>query len=347
MNPEEYLDRLIERRERGEEHLLITNAEVATILAATETLTQLRQIDVPPEFAERLELSIRARARNLARQNNSMTLPVRPQHRSGLRRSPMRRVFVSALGIAAVLLVACIGVLTVSARSLPGDSLYGVKQAENQLTLTFANQDNVSVKIDQLSGALADLRSVVNEGRNDSAVLLALNTVAAKTNDSRDAVAALPPGPERETEQQNLDAILAEEDQTLRTLLNQFDWSLRLAFTQQLGALGDAVPTVSHAAVSLQSNGTILVTLTGSHFSPSAKLTIDGLPKGVVRQSSAGLLVAVINRADWVAGRHTLGVLNPDGTASQAALTDDNPGSEPHDDNQNRHITPTPGHPDE
>ncbi len=71
MNPEEYLDRLIERRKRGEAQLPVTDDEVAASLAAAEMLTQLEEIDVPPEFAGRLELSIRARTRGLARQNGS------------------------------------------------------------------------------------------------------------------------------------------------------------------------------------------------------------------------------------------------------------------------------------
>lgn len=234
--------------------------------------------------------------------------------------------------------------LTVSAHSLPGDSLYGVKQAENQFTLTFTSntQSRIGVKIDQLSNALADLRTVVKDGRDDNAILLALNAVATQTNDCRGAVAALPTGPERESEQQHLDSALADEEQTLRSLLKQADWPLRLALTQQLGALGDPVPVVSHATFRIQNNGTVLITLTGTYFAPSVELTIDGLPKGVIRQNTAELLIAVINRTEWTAGKHALGVLNADGTASQVVLNGDDPGSEPHDDGQNRSATPTP-----
>lgn len=50
--------------------------------------------------------------------------------------------------------------------------------------------------------------------------------------------------------------------------------ALRLAFTQQLGALGDPVPTVTQVVVHAQNNGTLPVTLTGTHFAPGAELLI-------------------------------------------------------------------------
>ena len=44
MNPDEYVDRLLERRERGEKQLPVITDEVAASLAAAEVLTQLREI---------------------------------------------------------------------------------------------------------------------------------------------------------------------------------------------------------------------------------------------------------------------------------------------------------------
>ena len=148
-------------------------------------------------------------------------------------------------------IVACVGVLTASARSLPGDALYSLKQAETQFTLTFAGapQNRATLQIDHLRSALVDLNTVVNEGRDDDAIRLALDTVAAKTSDSQEAVAALPVDSEREAAQQDLDSAIAQEEQILRQLLNNVDWPVRLAFTQQLGALGDPVPTVTNVVV--------------------------------------------------------------------------------------------------
>ncbi len=332
MNPDEYVDRLIERRERGEKQLPVITDEIAASLAAAEVLTQLREIAVPPEFAGYLELYLRARARNFGQQTSTALPVVRPRSRAGVRRS-----WTAVLGFATVLLAACISILTASARSLPGDTLYGLKQAEYRLTLNFASgpQDRASAQIDQLRNALVDLRAVVTAGRADDAIRLALSSVAAKTNDSRGAVAALPAGAERAAAELELDGVLAQEEQTVRHMLDQVDWPVRLACTQQLGALGDAVPTVTQVMVHAQSNGTLLITLTGTHFAPHAELIIDGRPEGVVSQSTSQQVVAVVSDAAWSAGPHALGVRNPDGTAAQMALGDES-------DDRNRSGTPQP-----
>ena len=349
MNPEEHLDRLIEQREHGMEPLPVANDEIAASLAAAQALTQLNEIDILPAFAQRLEESIRARARDLARQDGktlpttssmSIPCPVRPLRPQ---RSRTRRAWIAALGIAAALVLACLGILTTSARSLPGDTLYGLKQAEEQFTLNFASSphDRISVQIDQLHSALTDLNTVVNGGRGDDAIRMALNTVADKTNNARGAVAALPTGTDRDTEQANLDGILAEEDQTLRGLLNQVDWPIRLAVTGQLGALGDPVPTVTRVTALIQSNGTFLITLTGTHFAPDARLVIDGQSAGTVTQNTPGQLVAVISNLTGLHGEHEIGILNPDGTAAQMAYGKDTD-HDPQDDNNVRYGTPEP-----
>ena len=325
MNPEEYLDRLIERREHGEGQLAVINDEVAVSLAAAQVLVQLQEIAVPPAFAGHLELSIRARTRTLDQQHSRTISIVRPRGPAGAPRFRMRRAWITVLKIAAVLILASIGILSASAHSLPGDALYGLRQAEHQFTLNFASdpQDRASVQIDQLHSTLVDLSTVVNDGRADDAIRLALHLLAAETNDSRAAVAALPAGAERQAAQRKLDGVLAEEEQTLRHLLDQVDWPMRLAITQQLGALGDAIPRVTQVTVRSQSNGTLLITLTGTHFAPQVELIIDGRPGGMVSQRTSEQLVAVISPSAWPPGEHTVGVRNPDGTAAQIVLDRD------------------------
>jgi hypothetical protein len=338
MNHEEYLDRLIERRAYEEVHIPVANDKVAASLAAAEVLAQLQEIEVPPGFAHRLELSIRTRARSLAEQNGGTMSLERPLSLAGSQRFLKRRAWIAVLRIAAVLMVACVGLLTVSAHSLPGDALYGLKQAEHQFTLTFENnpQNRVSAQIDLLRSALVDLGAVVNDGRSDDAIRLALDTVAAKTIACRGAVVAVPAGSEREVAQRDLDSILTEEEQTLRHQLDQVDWPIRLAFTQQLGTLGDPVPTVTHVAIRTQINGMLLITMTGSHFAPQAELIIDGRPAGMVSQTTPEQLVAVISNAAWSPGSYAVGVRNPDGTAAQKVLN-------VNDNNHSRQGTPESG----
>jgi hypothetical protein len=319
MNPEDYLDHLIERRKRGEAQLPVTDDEVAAGLAAAEMLTQLEEVDVPPEFASRVELSIRARTRGLAPQNGAITPLARPRTPVSSQRFPRRRVWIVELGIAAVLVLGYLGMLTAYTRSLPGDAPHGLKQAEQQVAHTFAGdpQYRASVQIDQLRNSLVDLSTVVNDGRGDDAIKLALHVVATKTSDSQKAVAVLPAGTGRESTQRNLDGALAQEKQTLRHLLDQVDWQMRLAFTRQLGVLGDPVPTVTHVTVRMRSNGTLLIILAGTNFAPHAVPIIDGRPGGIVNQSTPQQLVAFISGSALSPGSHALGVRNPDGTAAE------------------------------
>jgi hypothetical protein len=126
----------------------------------------------------------------------------------------------------------------------------------------------------------------------------------------------------------------------LRHLLGHVDWPVRLAFTQQLGTLGDPVPTVTHVTVLTQSNGTLLITLTGTHFAPQAELVINGQVEGTVSQSTPVQLVAVISTSVWPSNERALGVHNPDGTAAQMIFNGG--ASEPDHQNSNpgRYGTP-------
>jgi hypothetical protein len=347
VNPEEYLDRLIERREHCVDvPISVAEDEIAASLAAAKLLTQLQEIEVPHEFSKRLELSIRNHANNLAEQNCRTILAARPRSLAGSQRFPRRHIWVSVFRIAAVLMVVCVGVLTASARSIPGDALYGLKQAENQFALTFASalQSNATLQIDQLRSAIIDLKTVVNDGRDDDTIRLVLANVVGKTSDSREAVATLPAGFEQEAAQRDLASILAEEEQTLRYLLVDVDWPMQLAFTQQLSALGDPVPAVVHVVIRTQSNGTLMITLTGSHFASQVELMINGRPTGMLGQNIPGQLVAVISNSLLSSGANAIGVRNPDGTAAQLVFNLDNRHyhGQP-DDNHSRQGTPEPG----
>jgi hypothetical protein len=348
MKPEEYLDRLIESREHGQEPPPVSNDEIAAGLAAAQALARLNEIDIPPDFALKLELSVRLRARELAHQNGRSlptTRPLRiprPPRSQRQQRPQPRRAWIAALGIAAMLALACFGILTVSAQSLPGDPLYGLKQATEQFKINFSSsaQDRINAQIDQVHSTLADLNTVVNNRRGDDAINVALNTLADKTKNAQSAVAALPAGTNRDAAQRNLNSVLSEEDQTLRLLLNQADWPTRLAFTQQLGALGDAVPTVTHVTILVQSNKTLLITLTGTQFAPGARLVIDGQPAGIVTGNTQAQLTAALSNTTGLFGEHEIGVLNPDGTAAQMTYekdVHDEPG-----DNHSRYGTPQP-----
>jgi hypothetical protein len=195
-----------------------------------------------------------------------------------------------------------------------------------------------------LRSTLADLNTVVNDGGDQNVTMQAFTLLGAKTTESRAAVADVPAGADRQAVQRDLNGALRAEEHTLRTLLSHTNyWQVRLAFTQQLGVLGDIVPTVTQVMVSQQSNGTYLLTLTGTNFAPDARLAINGRPLGVISQSASTQLVVVVNLSGWPHDAHTVdvGILNPDGTAAQVIVNgDDSPQG---GDDHGGHGTPQPG----
>src|SRR5260370_1422217 len=325
MKREEDLDQLLDLQQAQGQRLSVDNEEIAACLAAAERLSRLQGIDVPGEVAARLAQSVRARARSydLSPQNGRtfsdqqalQPAPARlyPQTRRTLGH---RASWVALLGVAALLILAFTGLL---AHSLPGDLSSRSQQAEHQLTPTFANDPQARVRVDLqlLQSALGDLRSVVAARRGDHAIRLALQSVAARTSAWREAVAAGPAGSQPATTQQDLSSVLAQEEQTIRQLLNQVDWPMQLLVTRPVGVLGEAVPTVSHVTLSAQSNGSFLVTLTGTHFAAQAKLMVAGQPTGTLSLVTPERLVAILRSSRPFPESDAFGVLNPDGTAAQ------------------------------
>lgn len=349
MTPEERLDRLLELREQGAPRLPMVSEDLAARIAAADALAHLQALDAPPEFDALLEARIRARARQLARhQGTELPVPRPPEH-GHAPRFILRRAWVMALSMAAALLLLCVGTFTVAAQSLPGDPLYGLKQLAYEVRLNFASdqQDRAELEISQLQSGLADLNTVISQQRGDAAIQQALETVAAQTRNSQVAVAAVPAGAGQAAVQRDLAGALAEEEQMLHSKLARVDWPLRLAFTQQLGALGEAIPTLTSVTSEPQSNSTITITLTGTNFAPGALLTINGVAKGSVSKNTPTTLVVILNASDWPMGQIAVGVLNPDGTAAQITLKAGGDDNDKDGDDQPRQGTPgatsTPG----
>jgi hypothetical protein len=334
----------------------------AARVEAGMAVARLNSIEPPPALAQRLEERIRRQAQkhpngrviniDRARRNGRIAdLAPRPPARAGAR-FRFNRAWMGALGSVAVLLIAFIGVATAAAGSLPGDPLYGLRRFGQQLAVSNANSpsDRANVQITQLQGAIADLETEVGNGRSDADIMQALSVVASDTYDSQAAVAALPAGTARAEEEQSLANTLQIEQTTLYHLLGQVDWSLRLAFTQQLGALGLSIPTVTKVSITRGANYTLTLTLTGTNFASGVRLVINGKLRGTVTQSSATALTATISMTDLREDGNAIGVLNPDGTASQKIIsTDDGEGGGDHGGQgtpgpgTTPGVTPTPG----
>jgi hypothetical protein len=323
MSREEELDYLIEQRLNDAALPPETNADDAARVDAAMVVSRLNALEPPPALAERLEARLRTQAR--AHQNGHVIpLPRPTQPRPNTRRT-FKRAWMGALATAAVLVLAVVGVTNAAASSLPGDPLYAVKQWEQQMALSNANGPaaRLQVQITQLQTAIADLETAVSNGRSDADIMQALGVVAANTRDSQAALSALPVGTERTAAEHSLATTLQTEQTTLYRLLGRGDWSLRLAFSGQLKALGAAVPIVTSVAITSESRDSLKLTLTGANFAPGAQVVINGNVRGTVTQNNGTTLTATINESDWHEGESAVGVLNPDGTAGQKIVKDD------------------------
>ncbi len=352
MNRDEYLDYLIEQKISDAPLPSDVSNEDAARLDAAMAVARLNTVEPPPALTERVEARIRVQAR--AHHNGRATGPApSPRFRGGPRLSMFQRAWIGALAAAAVLVLAVLGVSNAAAGSLPGDALYPLKRFEQQMAVSNANNpvDRANLQITQLQSQIADLQSEVSDGRSDADILQALNVVASSTHDSQAAVAALPAGTARDDAEQSLENALQNEQTTLYSLLKRVDWSLRLAFTRQLGALGVSIPTVTNVTVTGGSNNTLILKLTGTNFAPGARLVINGQVRGAVSQNTGTTLTATINESDWHEDDSAVGVLNPDGTAVQKFVSydghhdgsgGDDGGGDDHGGQQGT-PTPTPG----
>ena len=345
MRRKEQLDLLLEQQRTGMVHQPALDAENGPRLAAAEMFARLNMIEIPSDVEQRIEARVRNQTAALQAEK-----PHAASRRSLLRllkgRPATQRAWMTVLGAVAALLLAFLGITSVAANSLPGDPLYGIRQAEQQVALAWTGDQSAraSLQLTQLQQAIADLNTVARQHRADTAIQDALAAVIAETRASRSAVNTLPTGQARETLARSLENTLQEERQTLHRLLFQVDWHMRLAFTQQLGALGEAIPTLAQATIVEGTGDTLVITVTGKNFAPGARLFINGSPRGVVLSNTATTLRVQVQASDLPHhSTYTIGVANPDGTAAQVGLS----GTPDHHDQPgpgNHPGTPGPSH---
>lgn len=136
---------------------------------------QLQEIDVPPAFAHRLELSVRARTRSqrLTWQNGqSIPIGLGPLHSPVSSHRLPKHWYWAATGIAVILVLAFTALVATYTGSLAGSPPVGSKPVENQVTSTVAAtpQYPINDQIMQLHKAIIDLGTMVNDRRDDNVI---------------------------------------------------------------------------------------------------------------------------------------------------------------------------------
>lgn len=212
------------------------------------------------------------------------------------------------------------GVLVVSAHvSDPNNPLYAVKRWEQQVQVSFASSstDQAELHLQFARDQLTTLGTFTDTSHAPSYQKTLANFDQYMTLATQE-IQALPAGANQNRLTRELATLQTDARQTLRGLLNELAVSERVLTTNELGRLGDTVSSLTKAEVTLpaQPNGQASVSISGSHFQPGAQLLVNGQPVAASGAVQNGMYLFTI---EWHGNQHphTIGILNPDGTAAQ------------------------------
>jgi hypothetical protein len=341
MNPDDQLDHRIEAIMHGQHPMGSPDPEIAEALQVAEVFARLNAVPVPTDLAERVLLRLGEAVDQRSKRGIIIPFPSTVT----IRRAGRLKALAAVAACILVIIATTAGISNAAASSLPGDPLYSVKQWQQSFALAQAHNaaDRAHIAIQNIRSGLSDLRTTVAHHSSDSNDITALNTVAVQTRDAQSAVNDISPGDTREARAAELGSLITEEEQTLHQLLGQVDWSVRAAFTGQLGALGESVPTITGAQVTEQ-HDLLILTITGHFFVAGTQVIFDNntIPGAIVSQTSTQI-VAQLDHSHSSGGHHTIGVVNPDGTVALWANSIDDGNGDHHDGDPTPSATDTSG----
>jgi hypothetical protein len=290
--------------------------EIEALVSLAQQLQAASPLQVDPAFAHRLEK--RVLARHVALRRSQATH--KGWHWSLFGFSPARSAVILALCLLIVVTVTSTGVLLVAAQvDDPTNPLYAVKHWEQQVQVSFASSstDQAELHLHYARDQLATLGDFTDAPKAAS-YQQALTDFEQQITMATQQITALPAGPDQERLTRELAALQTDARQTLRQLLRQLAIPERVLTTDELGHLGDTVPVLTQVQVTLpaQPNGQALVSISGSNLQPGAQLLINGQPVAASGTMQNGSYLFTVN---WQGNEHlhTIGILNPDGTAAQ------------------------------
>jgi hypothetical protein len=341
MQPEERFDAILENYRRGLPSTTPTSDEMER-LATADRFAQLRELHFPEDFASRIENRVRQRAR--AMQSSTESANGSGPGIGATARFPWRRAVVAA-SVIAVLVLGGWGIVNASSHSIPGDPLYGLKQWQNQIALNQATNPTAKaqMQITQLDQAITDLSSEISGKRSAADINAALAIVIRDTQQAQTSVTHLN-NKDQASAAASLQQVKDRERAILRGALLRVPFTSRVAFTTQLGSLGDTVLTITQITLTHETNAHVLLTINGHYFQSGASVVVDGTSYTPVSTTADAQLVIEIATNQWAGSDRSIGVQNPDGTAVLAANSlipsdsDDGPNSAPAKGNG----TPTP-----
>jgi hypothetical protein len=318
----ERLNALSRNNEQSPDGLLSTadapdrDPEIDELVTLARRVQSAPSLQVHPDFAWQLERRILIHKAALRREQSARGW-------SFPRLLHVHPLFGIAIGLCLLLLLLGTGVLAVAAQvSNPDNPLYKVKRWEQHVQISLANTPGYQAELDlqfarDRLNMLANLADPAQQGAYQQALL----DMDQQMSTAVKAINAVPAGAYHDRLASELATLQVDARHTLRGLLSQLAVSERLLTTAELGRLGDTVPLLKSVVIALPAhpNGHASISISGQDIQPGAQLLVDG--QLVMAHSSLqnGLNIFV---ATWTGDQHphSIGILNPDGTAAQTTL---------------------------
>lgn len=288
--------------------------ELESLVALARHLQTMRQIQVDPNFAHRLEHRVILRAARLRMRGINRKRAFLPFLR-------FRPALAAVLGLCLLFIVLSTGLLAFAAQvTNPSNPLYGLKRWEQHVQISLAGGPSAQVALDfQFARDSLHMLSMLATPSHAAAYEQALADLNQHLQNAATVIDTLPAGAQRAQLSDELTSVQANAVHVLRGLLSGLALPERLATTAQLARLGDTVPRLNEATLIFpsHSNGRTTLTLSGSDLQAGAQLLIDDRLSGVFGTLQNGQLVFAFT--NWQSSRHPhrLILLNPDGTAAQ------------------------------
>ncbi len=287
--------------------------EVEELAMLARRLQVTPQLRVDPGFAQRLEARILAQHAIQSRRRATTT------RENGLFQRTHWKRFAFGIALVSLLLAGTMGTLSAAAQATnPNNPLYEVKRwvQRVQYPQTDATMTRAETNWHNAQGQLNTLTSLT-DSPHATAYRKGLANLEQQINQLAQAIQTLPAGPDRDNLTNKLVMLKTESRQMLRGLLPHLALSEQLLTTNELGRLGDTVPNVDSAAmVVVHSSKQATITITGNNLQPGAQLLVD---KKLMVSSGSWQNGTGVFTVSWPGKQSpkTIGILNPDGTATQ------------------------------
>lgn len=220
-----------------------------------------------------------------------------------------------------VLLLLGTSALAMAARTTnPSSPFYALKQLEQHLQYSFASSpaDQVTLDMEFTRDRLNALFSVADQD-HASDYMEALLDLNEQFTITATAINGLPISTQRSQLAGELSALESRARHELRGFLPTLNIVERLATTDELAHLGDSVPQLINAILTLPAHpgASTTISISGRGIQPRAQLLVNGSRFQVIGLSQGNQFVFTTTSWNGDQHPHSLGILNPDGTAAQ------------------------------